>query len=280
MPVEDLNDAFNRVVALIGNRLKPLGYTRRGLCLRTMAYGNCGVVGFPHSIENHKGRILFTADIGVVCGDILKREGRPRQLSKVGCGDAHLRWRIRDFLPSGREGLWEITNATNVDSLGRDVAGLIAEHVDPAIRPYLDTRCIIALWESGKSPGIADSRRIELLGKLRVTRMQLRLVGDWTLDPSDTHARQALGDALLSFTANGELTHRVRGNAKHEILKLVYAISGNTITTDRPGAPRMERTGFSLTESGALTLALGGVSCRFLRVEAAPGVPGGFQGRI
>ncbi|WP_296554731.1 hypothetical protein [Pigmentiphaga sp.] len=82
-------------------------------------------------------------------------------------------------------------------------------------------------------------------------------------------ARADLGDVLLEFDEDGNLTYVVRGEKTDQIIKLRYEIDGDTIVTDQPSAPQTERTAFSL-EDRELTLAFGGVPYRFYCWEPAP----------
>jgi hypothetical protein len=94
----------------------------------------------------------------------------------------------------------------------------------------------------------------------------MSLVGAWIVDKSNAAALAELGDVLLEFGDDGGLLYTIRGQDKHQIIKLRYQIEGSTIVTDQPSAPRVERTEFSLADD-VLTLAFGGVPYRFVRAS-------------
>jgi hypothetical protein len=93
----------------------------------------------------------------------------------------------------------------------------------------------------------------------------MNLVGSWRVHESDDHALADLGDVLLEFHEDGALTYLIRGADKDQVILLRYRIEGDTIVTDQPSAPQVERTAFSLSEDGVLMLAFGGVPYRFKR---------------
>jgi hypothetical protein len=94
------------------------------------------------------------------------------------------------------------------------------------------------------------------------------LVGTWVVDESDRHALAELGDVLLEFNESGGLTYVIRGDGKQQVILMQYEVEGDTIITDQPSAPRVERTKFSFSDDGTLVLAFGGEPFTFKR---APG---------
>jgi hypothetical protein len=93
----------------------------------------------------------------------------------------------------------------------------------------------------------------------------VRLIGTWVLDDSDKDALSDLGNVRLAFGEDGTLVYTVRGRDKDQIINLRYQVDGATIITDQLSAPRVERTEFSLSDDGVLTLAFGGVAHQFRR---------------
>jgi hypothetical protein len=93
----------------------------------------------------------------------------------------------------------------------------------------------------------------------------MTIVGQWELDHQEARGRAELGDVTLNFDDKGSLTYVVRGHEKDQIIKLRYTIDGDTIITDQPSAPRIERTAFSL-EDDILSFALGGTAYKFRRI--------------
>jgi len=93
----------------------------------------------------------------------------------------------------------------------------------------------------------------------------MNLVGAWVVDKTDARAVADFGDVLMEFGDGGGLVYTIRYPGKHQIMLLRYWIEGSTIVTDQPSAPGIERTPFSLSDDGVLTLAFGGTPYRFRR---------------
>jgi hypothetical protein len=96
------------------------------------------------------------------------------------------------------------------------------------------------------------------------------LVGAWVVDETDAQAFERWGNVVLEFDDSGGLIYTIRGDDKDEVVILRYQIEGSTLITDQPSAPRVERTQFSFTPDGVLTLAFGGVPSRFVRTPNPP----------
>jgi hypothetical protein len=93
----------------------------------------------------------------------------------------------------------------------------------------------------------------------------MNLIGNWVVDGTDRRALADLGDVVLAFGEDNALIYTIRCRDKDQIIKLRYQIEGTTMVTDQPSAPRVERTEFSISENGVLTLAFNGVPYRFKR---------------
>ena len=74
------------------------------------------------------------------------------------------------LLPDRFDKWWEITEATDRGSLAQEVSELILKKGVPYIESYLNTNALIALWESGHSPGLTDFQRVRFLSKLKEMR--------------------------------------------------------------------------------------------------------------
>ena len=58
----------------------------------------------------------------------------------------------------------------------------------------------------------------------------------------------SLGDVILEFGEDGQLTYIVRGQAADQVSYLRYKVEGDTVITDQPSAPKVERTKFWISE--------------------------------
>ena len=91
----------------------------------------------------------------------------------------------------------------------------------------------------------------------------MSLLGAWVVDRTDAKALAELGNVLLEFEEDGQLTYTIRCETKKQIILMRYKVEGDTIVTDQPSAPREERTAYFLSPEGILTLEFGGTPYRF-----------------
>lgn len=99
----------------------------------------------------------------------------------------------------------------------------------------------------------------------------MTLIGTWVVDEADRHALAELGHVVLEFDEYGGLTYIIRADGKQQIILMRYEVDGDTIVTDQPSAPRVERTSFSLSDDGKLVLAFGGEPFTFRRASEGDG---------
>jgi len=93
----------------------------------------------------------------------------------------------------------------------------------------------------------------------------MSLLGTWVVDRTDKRALAELGDVLMEFHDDGRLTYTIRGETKDQIILMQYKVEGDILVTDQPSHPRVERTAYSLSPEGTLTLEFGGVPYHFRR---------------
>lgn len=158
-------EIFDEVVKEVGLRLKKLGFKQRGSVFRIAAESNCGIIEFQRSVKSSKETLLFTLNMGVVCGNLLD-EG-PSGIESAQIIDAHVRQRIGMLLTDRPDKWWTITESTNRDTLIQEVSDLTLTKAVPYVESYLNTNAMITLWESGQCPGLTDVQRIRFLAKLK-----------------------------------------------------------------------------------------------------------------
>jgi hypothetical protein len=163
-----LDKIFSEVLDAAADKLAPHGFTRRSLVFRVLRYGNCGIVEFQRSVKTTKDKILFTINVGTICGELL--DAGSHDISKAKVTDAHVSQRIGAFLPGRPDKWWEIIATSNGASLGQEVSELIIDKCVPFIHEFIQTDAMIALWESGECPGLTDFQRIRFLTKLKEER--------------------------------------------------------------------------------------------------------------
>ena len=156
---------FEAVISGIADHLKPHGFVRQGKVLRAIDSGNASIVEFQRSDRSSGQEIIFTVNVGVVCGDLLDAERTTIKKSTI--EDAHLRSRLGGFLEPAQDTWWKIDASTDDKSLTTELSQLLVRRAVPYLEQYKHTRALIALWETGKSPGLTAVQRSRYLSELK-----------------------------------------------------------------------------------------------------------------
>lgn len=147
---------FRGVIDGILAILKPHGFAKRGTSYRHLAAGNAAILNVQRSQGSNNEVILFTLNAGVISGRLL--DGFGPELAKAGVFDAHLRERIGAFLSPPEDKWWDIDATTNAAALLTELTPLL-EAAARYLLANLPDQQLIALWETGRSPGLTEGQR-------------------------------------------------------------------------------------------------------------------------
>ena len=151
------------IVRIVGTTLSAHGFSRRGLTLLKRAGDSTALVNFQSSSSSSRERLTFTVNVGIKFDCLLSE----REKNSTSVWDSHVQWRLGHLLPQRKDTWWETTPGDNMLALGNDMALLIQETALPLIDQYLDPRAVIALWETGQSPGLTEFQRVRFLERLK-----------------------------------------------------------------------------------------------------------------
>lgn len=164
MANESVEQRFKALLDEIGRSLKAHGFTKRGTGFRRVLSGNSAIIEAQRSQSSSNDTIRFTFNAGIVCGRLLDEYGP--NISKASSMQAHLRMRIGEFLPETTDRWWELNEAIGID----DLVSELSSPLDLAamfLLDHADEAKLIALWESGQSPGLTDVQRQRALRELK-----------------------------------------------------------------------------------------------------------------
>jgi hypothetical protein len=128
MPKIPYEEYYRALMAAIEARLKPFGFSRRGVNFYLGHNGNWAVVNVWRHWLNHTSRSRFTVEFGIFshtiacCDDAVERK------------PPIYRCHWRRYL---REPWWEILSDTDPDALANEVSTLVVEVAVPAMLPLL-----------------------------------------------------------------------------------------------------------------------------------------------
>jgi hypothetical protein len=158
-------EIFDELLKATGESLKPLGFVQRGPVFRLLAHGNCGLIEFQRSDKSSEEILVFTVNLGVVCGELLDAGSSGAQKARI--IDAHLRQRVGMLLPDRPDKWWEVTASTDRVSFVQEIVDLLMKKGAPYVESHLATKALLALWESGQSPGLTVFQRTRFISKLK-----------------------------------------------------------------------------------------------------------------
>jgi len=161
-------DIYDCVIESSAQMVSGLGFFRRGATLRKISDGNAAIIEFQKSSKSGHHDLLFTVNLGIVCGELIEEDQPP--LARAGSINAHLRQRIGMLLPDRSDKWWQIAQGTDKGSLVTEVSSLIFYEAAPYLERHLDTNALVALWESGKSPGLTETQRMRYLAKINTVK--------------------------------------------------------------------------------------------------------------
>src|SRR5688572_3706746 len=98
-------EVFEDVLANVAEKITSHGFVQQGPVFRLVSQGNCGIIEFQRSDKSTKDRVIFTINLGIVCGELL--ESGPAGVTKARIIDAHMRQRIGMLLPDRPDKWWE-----------------------------------------------------------------------------------------------------------------------------------------------------------------------------
>ena len=165
MAEQSVEIGFKSVVSALAAALKPLGFAKRGTKFRR-GDTNVQLIEFQRSNSSDATSIKFTLNFGVVSVRALLRLDPEAKVAKSGILDAHLSERIGLLSEERAERWWRIDNQTDELAIGSDVIERVMTEALPWLQQYSSDEELVALWKSGRSPGLTEGQRIRYLAAL------------------------------------------------------------------------------------------------------------------
>lgn len=92
------------------------------------------------------------------------------------------------------------------------------------------------------------------------------LIGKWISGSQGSEGAKIYGQITMEFKHNGQLIYTIHGKDKDQIVLLTYLVDNGFIVTNQPSHPHEERTPFSFTLDGRLSLTYDGTLSYFVRM--------------
>jgi len=304
--------SFKNLLTRVGALLREKGFRRTGNAFCCSKQGNWAVISFQRSTKSSAQSIVFTVNLGVASGSLLKFFGQPKDHAHK-IDQCHWRQRLGFTLPEASDRWWCLDADQDPEGVVGELSDAIMNSALPVIEEHLPDDALRAVWESGTAPGITETDRLRYLSALlkiqgseveskeaaaslragaqgrptadlaglHLARLDFwkssdeQLVGRWVTDPADSESLAEYGEVSLDFGPNGRLTYTIHLEGKRQIMLFTYRVEGNVLVIDQPSEPHEERTSFEMTPSGKLVVFSQPVSSTYVKVGdvEAPGFP-------
>jgi hypothetical protein len=147
------------VAAQISGLLKQRGFQKSRLVFCSIRPEATLLVGLQSSVGSAQEVLRTTCNLAIVLNALGSR-------GNLDIGRSHWRKRIGYFMPEPRDHWWMCSTDEAAKTAGRDMAALLESQALPEMESLASRAGMIALWSSGRSPGLTDHQRAQYLREL------------------------------------------------------------------------------------------------------------------
>ena len=140
--------------------LKPDGFHKSGSTFSASKNDVVLFVQLQSSTKTSHTALVATINLGIVSLVILEREGIK---SKPSILDAHWNERIGFLLPERLDKWREVKNQGEANQAGQDITQILNSQALPLLNSLSSTKNLVALWQTGRSPGLINFQREKFL---------------------------------------------------------------------------------------------------------------------
>ena len=128
--------------------LKARGFKKRDATFRKPIGEVVHLVSLQSSTSNTRNHVRVTLNLAVWC-NILDGSGAAPSVST-----AHWKSRIGDLMPVKSDLWWALPQSDEHGAVSAEILSALEEYGLPALDGLANSASLLALWESGKSPGL------------------------------------------------------------------------------------------------------------------------------
>jgi hypothetical protein len=141
--------------------LKSAGFRKRGAVFHRASGDAVHLIGLQSSIDSAGQIPRVTINLAIWCKPFAERGTEPSVIA------SQWRCRLGDLMPARSDVWWTLSGKDSVAPAVREVAVALKAYGIPALDKLPDCTSLLALWESGRSPGITleQSQRYSALAQ-------------------------------------------------------------------------------------------------------------------
>jgi hypothetical protein len=147
------------VAAPISGLLKQREFRKSGLKFSSIRPEATLLVGLQSGAGTTQEGLRITCNLGIVLHALGSRDNHD-------IWDSHWRERIGYFMPEPRDHWWVCSTDDTAMTAGREMAALLESQALPEMERLASRAAMIALWTSGRSPGLTEYQCSQYLQRL------------------------------------------------------------------------------------------------------------------
>lgn len=144
--------------------LRPLGYRKSSLLFSRSLHDVVHLIEVQGSRRSTAEEAKFTVNVGVFSPMLIYPD--VRATTKPSIPRAHWRQRLGVLSPENKDIWWTVRTEQQAESAVVDIATRIERFALPALGQLQQLDALVTLWKSGRSPGLTEHQRKELLVRL------------------------------------------------------------------------------------------------------------------
>ena len=147
------------VAAPISGLLRQSGFRKSGLKFSSIRAEAILLVSLQSSVGTTREVLRITCNLAIVLHALGRRDNHD-------IWDSHWKERIGYFMPEPRDHWWVCSTDDTARTAGREMAALLESQALPEMERLASRAAMIALWTSGRSPGLTKHQCAQYLREL------------------------------------------------------------------------------------------------------------------
>ncbi len=144
----------------VATALKPLGFRRKGQVFTRQFDELTHILSLQSSTSSTASFLKITVNLGVWVSSLAAGRSKPDLWS------AHWRVRLGSLMPKQNDCWWEIASDHDAELATKQILEAIQTYAVPQFAQLVTKDALVALWRSGRSPGLTDFERKRYLDKI------------------------------------------------------------------------------------------------------------------
>lgn len=153
------------ILSALQTMLRPLGYRKTSSLFQLVRGEVVHLIEVQGANASKANEAKFTVNVGVFAPELVYPD--VRDFTKPSIELAHWQTRLGSLSPENRDLWWHVASASEAATAAADIADRTNRFALPALAQLEDLSALAMLWKSGRSPGLTEFQRVELLSRLQ-----------------------------------------------------------------------------------------------------------------